>query len=77
MRNRKIGQKISWVIAIFCYFLSLVAASYAIFWQMEYSTDHPVYASLLASVVFLIGCGVVAHVIANANLPNFKPGSSD
>ena len=75
MKKRKIGQKISWGIAMFCYLLSLLAAAYAIYWQTDHSTDHPIFASLLASVVFLIGCGIVLHVIANTNLPNLKPDS--
>ncbi len=75
MKNRKIGQKISWVIAIFCYCLSAVAAAYAVYWNIEYDTQHPIFASLIASVIFLIGCGIVLHVIANTNLPNLKPGS--
>lgn len=75
MKKRKIGQKISWVLAIFCYLLAFVAAIYAAYWHIQFDTQHPIYASLLASVVFLTGCGIAAHVIANANLPNLKPGS--
>ncbi len=75
MNNRKIGQKISWAFALFCYLFSAVTAAYAVYWDMEYGTQHPIFASLIASVIFLIGCGVVLHVIANANLPNLKPGS--
>lgn len=70
--KRKLGQKISLFFSILCYVLSVVTLIYGVYWKMEHGTQNPIFASLVASVIFLISCGVVLQVVANANLPDLK-----
>ena len=46
---------------------SLVGAVY-----LHSGSQNPLVASLMASVVFFVGVGVVLHVIARTNLPDLK-----
>jgi hypothetical protein len=39
-------------------------------WLGDLGGEHPVIASLGASLVFFVGAGIVLHVIGRANLPN-------
>lgn len=74
MKNdRKLGQKVSLFFSILSYFLAFVALVSGIYWKIEYGTQNPIFASLVACVIFLISCGVVLQVVANANLPDLKP----
>ena len=73
--DKTIGQKIAFAIAITCY---LVAAG-GVVWAVLYQPTKPndvIHASLMASVVFFIGCGVVLHVIATTRLKGLISGRS-
>jgi len=72
MKNRKIGQKISFFFAVFCYLMALGAVVFGTYWWNSNGTESPVFASAIASVIFFISCGVVLHFIANANLMDLK-----
>lgn len=74
--HRPIGQKIANVIAILCYTLGAASALGAMFYRAEVPQD-PVHASLMASVVFFIGCGVVLHVIGMARLAGVLSGDGE
>jgi hypothetical protein len=71
-KKRKLGQKISWFFAIFCYLMTLVTIVFATYWQMDNGTEDPIFASALASIFFFASCGFVLQYIANANLPDLK-----
>ena len=72
MKNRKIGQKISLVFSILCYFMSLVTVAFGVYWWDAHGTSNPIFASAIASVIFFISCGVVLQVMANVNLPDLR-----
>lgn len=74
--QRPLGQKIAYVIAMLCYALGAASALGAVFYPAETAQD-PIRASLMASVVFLVGCGVVLHVIGTARLNGVLSGSGD
>ena len=74
--HRPIGQKIANVIAMLCYSLGVASALGAIFYHAEVPHD-PVRASLMALVVFFIGCGVVLHVIGMARLAGILSGDDE
>ncbi len=71
-KERRLGQKISWFFAVFCYIMSLISVASAAYWKMENGTQDPIFASLLASIFFFASCGFVLQYIANANLPDFN-----
>lgn len=74
--QRHIGQKIAFAFAI-CAYLAAIGCVFAIqIMEFEAGQD-PIKASLMASVVFFIGCGVVLHVIGKANLKGLLSGSGD
>ena len=72
MKSRKTSQKISLVIAYLCYLAAGLTFLAAIVRGITVGTENPIFASMAASVVFFIGCGVVLHVIGVVNLPNLK-----
>ena len=72
MAFRIIGQKISLITAYLCYIGTVCAMVYAWYWSGSNSTESPVFASLLAIVIFLLSCGVVLHVIGKADLPDLS-----
>ena len=74
--QRPLGQKIAYVIAMLCYALGAASALGAVFYPAETPQD-PIRASLMASVVFFVGCGVVLHVIGTAKLSGILSGSGD
>ena len=74
--QRPLGQKIAYAIAILCYALGLASALGALFYPADTPQD-PIRASLMASVVFFVGCGVVLHVIGKAKLNGVLSGSGD
>lgn len=74
--HRPIGQKIASVVAMLCYSLGAASALGAMFYRAEVPQD-PVRASLMASVVFFVGCGVVLHVIGTARLAGILSGDSE
>ncbi len=73
--EKTLGQKIAYFIAITCY----LAGAATIVGTMLYQTTGPndvIHASMMASVVFFIGCGVVLHVIATTRLKGLISGHS-
>ena len=72
MKNRKIGQKISFFFAVSCYLMAVATFIFGAYWQQNYDTNSPIFASAIASVIFFISCGVVLHYMANANLMDLK-----
>jgi len=72
LKTRKPAQKVSLVIAYFCYAAALIVLLIAGYQSITIGTANPVFASLAASVVFLLGCGIVLHVIGAVSLPDLK-----
>jgi hypothetical protein len=73
--EKTFGQKIAYVIAIICY----LAGAGGIVWAVLYQRTGPndvIHASMMASVIFFIGCGVVLHVIATTRLKGLISGHS-
>ena len=66
------AQRISRLVAWLCYgaaILTLLAAGYR---ALTLGTDNPVFASLAATVVFLLCCGGVLQVMGTVDLPDLK-----
>ena len=72
MKNRKIGQKISFFFAVFCYLMAMATIIFGVYWWNNYGSESPIFASALASVFFFISCGVVLHFVANTGLMDLK-----
>lgn len=72
MASRRIGQKTSLVIAYICYLGTVCTLVYAWYWSGSNNTDSPIFASLLAIIIFLLSCGVVLHFIGKADLPDLS-----
>lgn len=71
---RPIGQKISLAFAALFYLGAAVCALGAIFFTSEEPGD-PIRASLMASVVFFVGGGVVLQVIGTTRLKGLLSGT--
>lgn len=72
MNNRGIGQKIAFGTAILSY-CSAVVLTYILFtYDQDTGTADSIIASMMAGVVFLVGVGIVLHVIGTANLPDLR-----
>lgn len=69
-RKRGYIQKLLLVIAVINY-LAAVACGIAAGYPGTGFSD-VVDASLMASVVFFLGVGIVLHVLANANIPDLR-----
>jgi len=74
-KQRKLGQKVSLFFSVFCYVMTIACIIFAFIWKADHGTEDPIFASALASVFFFASCGFVLQFIANANLPNLKPGA--
>lgn len=74
--KRLLWQRIVFTIAILCYAAAVASALTAFLYQSVQSND-PVRGSLMAAVVFFIGCGVVLHVIGRARLKGVLSGIDD
>ena len=72
---RGLGQRIAFASAILLYLCAISCLAGLGLWFGELGGDHPIIASLGASVVFFIGAGIVLHVIGRANLPELGFGS--
>jgi Na+-driven multidrug efflux pump len=72
LKARKKSQQVSLVIAYLCYLAALLSLLSAGYLASLARTQDPIFASLLAVVVFFIGCGVVLQVIGSVNLPDLK-----
>lgn len=72
MVKRKRGhiQKLLLVIAVINYLIAVACGVAAVY--LDTSFSDAVVASLMASVVFFAGVGIVLHVMANANLPDLR-----
>lgn len=71
---RGIGQRVAYGFALGFYAGALVSALALGVWLEPLGLEHPVIASLAASIVFFIGGGVVLHVIGRVDLPDLRPG---
>lgn len=70
MAERRRFQRYLLVVAIICYAAAAACGVAAGMMRQDY--QDPVFASLLASIIFFAGVGVVLHVIANTNLPDLR-----
>ncbi len=68
--RRGLGQRISLAAAYLCYAAAIACLVGLGVWTGELGGNHPIIASLGASVVFFVGAGVVLHVMGRANLPS-------
>ncbi len=68
--RRGLGQRVAYVMALVSFLCATLCLAAILFWIGELGSEHPVIASLGASLVFFVGAGVVLHVIGRANLPN-------
>jgi len=68
------AQRIVFAIALLCYAAAVACAVSAVVYQSDTPND-PIRASLMAAVVFFVGCGVVLHVIGTARLKGILSGS--
>ena len=69
-RKRGHIQKLLLVIAVINYLIAVACGVTAVYLDTSFSDT--VIASLMASVVFFAGVGIVLHVMANANLPDLR-----
>lgn len=72
MKRRGIGQKAASVTAIVFYLCAVGCIIAAFYYNHQLGSDNPVVASLMASVVFFVGAGIVLHVIGKVDLPDLK-----
>ena len=72
--KKPLGQRIAVTVAVLCYVAAIACAFAALLYQSDITND-PVRASLMAAVVFCIGCGVVLHVIGTARLKGILSGT--
>lgn len=69
-KARKPFQKVLLVIAAISY-LAGALCGFAVLFMSDASND-PVAASLMASVVFFVGVGIVLQVMGSGHLPDLK-----
>ena len=74
--SRHPAQKFAFAVALLCY-LGAAGCLVAAFLYEGDGQGDPVRASLMAAVVFFVGCGVVLQVIGTARLRGRLSGSSD
>ncbi|MES9856325.1 MAG: hemerythrin family protein [Sedimenticola sp.] len=72
MKQRKLGQKITFVIAIIFYLCGVGFIAAAGYYGSQFGTESPIFASFAASVVFFFGAGIVLHVMGSINMPDFR-----
>ena len=72
MKKRRLFQKILIIIAMISYLMA-VGCGIAIGYR-GLDTGDVIVASLMASVVFFVGVGVVLQVIGSVDLPDLKIG---
>ena len=68
--RRGLGQRVAFGFALAFYLCAALCVAGFLLWYGELGGEHPVTASLGASLVFFIGAGIVLHVIGHANLPS-------
>lgn len=69
-----LGQRIAFGFALLFYLGAILCAVALALWLEPLGGEHPVIASLAASIVFFVGGGIVLHVIGRASLPDLRPG---
>jgi hypothetical protein len=74
--KRHFSQTISLAIAALCYLAAAGCAVAAFLHEMSGPND-PIRGSLMAAVVFFIGCGIVLQVIGTTRLKGILSGSND
>jgi len=78
--EKTLGQKIAMAIAVLCYIAGIGCAVGAALYPVRGAYD-AIQASLMASIVFFVGCGIVLHVIATTRLKGIvtlnKPDAGD
>lgn len=74
--EKTFGQKIAYVITWLCYLAGVACVAASILYDSSIPSD-PIRASLIASVVFFVGCGVVLHVIATTRLKGLISGQAN
>ncbi len=72
MKQRSMIQKVLMGIAIVSYFTAVACGVVAGY--LSDGTANPAVASMMASVVFFAGTGIVLHIISSTNLPSLKVG---
>ena len=65
-------QKFSIVSAVVSFVLAFIAGVMLYFSLESLGSDHPISASLMASIFFFIGVGIVLTIIGNVDIPSFK-----
>ena len=75
--QRGTRQKIAFFFAAFCYLMTLVSIAFSIYWNMNYGTESPIFASAIACIFFFLSCGFVLQYISNAIIPTFDQPSSE
>ena len=68
--RRGLGQRVAYGAALAFYLGAVLALAILLIQYEDLGGQHPVIASLGASIVFFIGGGIVLHVIGRANLPS-------
>jgi hypothetical protein len=68
--RRGLGQRIAYGVALGSYLCAVLCLAAVFISHGELGSEHPVIASLGASLVFFVGVGIVLHVIGRANLPS-------
>lgn len=68
--RRGLGQRVAYCTALAFYLGSVLSLTILLAQIGDLGGEHPVIASLGASIVFFIGGGIVLHVIGRANLPS-------
>ncbi|MCF6283468.1 MAG: hypothetical protein L3J28_14915 [Candidatus Polarisedimenticolaceae bacterium] len=72
MKNRNIGQTISFYAAFLSY-IGAVACFIGVFiMKADLGFDHPITSSFMASVFFFITMGIVLQVIGTTDLPSLR-----
>ncbi|MCG6965111.1 MAG: hypothetical protein LJE59_01205 [Chromatiaceae bacterium] len=70
------AQRIAFALALLCYGAAVAGAVAAFVYESGMAND-PIRASLIAAVVFFVGCGVVLQVIGTARLKGILSGRDD
>jgi hypothetical protein len=68
--RRGLGQRVAYGAALAFYLGAVLSLAILLAQIGDLGGEHPIIASLGASVVFFIGGGIVLHVIGRANLPS-------
>lgn len=72
MREKGIGQKIAYTMAMVSYLSMFILAYILVTYDADTGTADSIVASMMAGIVFLGGVGVVLHVIGRSDLPDLS-----